>query len=253
VHRRRRLAAGLLVLAVLAAGALVSPAVALSALEWLAADPVRFALALVGVACVRFLLVWPTTLLAVAAGYALGVAGVPLALACIVVSALPTYLLARRVGGEGRASRAAARVRAATGDVRGVTATRLLPIPSDVVSAGAGVAAVGPGAFVAGTALGELPWAVAGVLAGSTLESLAGAGTLAVVDLRLVLAAGAVGVALLAGPAARAATDAGTRGTRSGSGAGDGSGTGARTGADVDVEADADAGTGAEAPSRADG
>jgi uncharacterized membrane protein YdjX (TVP38/TMEM64 family) len=209
VHRRRRLAVGLLALVVLGGGALVSPAAALSLLEWLAAEPVRFALALVGLACVRFLLVWPTTLLAVAAGYGLGVAGLPLALACIVVSSLPTYLLARRLGGEGRVSRAAARVRAATGDVRGVTATRLLPIPSDVVSAGAGVAAVGPGAFALGTAAGELPWAVAGVLAGSTLESLSGGGTLASVDARLVAAAGVVGLALLAGPAVRAAADGG--------------------------------------------
>jgi uncharacterized membrane protein YdjX (TVP38/TMEM64 family) len=238
MNRRGRLALGAVVAVALTASLLVSPGVALARLAWLAADPIRFGMALVVVGLVRPLFVWPTTLLAVAAGYGYGVAGAPVGLALITASAIPTYLVARRLGrrdrdgppdGEpdldsdpdpnpdpgavsvrdGRVVRAARRVRSATGDLRGTTAARLLPIPSDLVSAGAGLAGVSAPAFLAGTALGEAPWAVAGALAGSSLSTLAAEGSLAAaVDWRLVGAAAVVAVGLLAGPAYRAATGA---------------------------------------------
>jgi uncharacterized membrane protein YdjX (TVP38/TMEM64 family) len=252
MNRRGRLALGAVVAVALTASLLVSPDAVLARLSWLAADPVRFGVALVLVGLVRPLFVWPTTLLAVAAGYGYGVAGAPVGLALITASAIPTYLLAKRLrrtgrdgpkgrgtdpapgadpgsgpGGasvsdpgsgpasstgtgrvpDGRVVRVASRVRSATGDLRGTTAARLLPIPSDLVSAGAGLAGVSAPAFVAGTALGEAPWAVAGALAGSSLSTLAAEGSLAAaVDWRLVGAAAVVAVGLLVGPAYRAAT-----------------------------------------------
>jgi uncharacterized membrane protein YdjX (TVP38/TMEM64 family) len=217
VYRRRRLAAGAALTAVVLAATLASPADALASLAWLAADPVRYGLALCCLAAVRPLFVWPTTLLAVAAGFGYGPAAAPLGLALVTLSAVPTYLVARRIGGEGRVGDAAARVRATTGGLRGTVATRLLPIPSDAVSAGAGVAGVPLPAFVVGTAVGEAPWALAGALAGSTIESLTTGSLAAAADWRLVAAAGAVGVGLLVGPAYRtaagdgASADAGTR------------------------------------------
>jgi uncharacterized membrane protein YdjX (TVP38/TMEM64 family) len=206
MRRRSRVAVGGLV--VLAAGAAlaVSPDAALGWLAWLAGDPVRFALALVAVALVRPLFFWPTTTLGVAAGFGFGadLAAVAFGLGLVTLSSLPTYALAGRLGGDGRATAVARRVAAATGEVRGVTAIRLFPVPSDVASAAAGTAAVGPVAFCLGTAVGEAPWVLAGVLAGASLESLpAGGAAAAAFDRRLVAAAALAGLALLAGPVVR--------------------------------------------------
>jgi uncharacterized membrane protein YdjX (TVP38/TMEM64 family) len=207
MDRRRRLGVGLAVATVAVAATVASPGDALARLAWLGADPVRFGLALCLLALVRPLFVWPTTLLAVAAGFGYGPAGAPLGLALVTGSALPTFLVARRLGGEGRATAVAGRVRTATGDLRGMIASRLLPIPSDVVSAGAGVAGVSAPTFVAGTAIGELPWAVAGAMAGSSIESLTTGSLAAAADWRLLVAAACVAVGLLAGPAYRTVSD----------------------------------------------
>ncbi len=212
MQRRAHLAVALAVVALAVAAWTTSPEAVLSRIAWLAADPVRFGVALTALAAVRPLLAWPTTVLAVAAGYAYGLAGVPFALALIVLTSVPPYYLSRRVRGSsgdttghrilrGISTRGERAVSVA-GDLRSVVASRLLPAPSDVVSVGAGVSDVPLGAFVVGTALGEIPWAVAGVLAGSSLDSLASAGTLRV-DLRLVVAAALVAVLLLARPTYR--------------------------------------------------
>jgi uncharacterized membrane protein YdjX (TVP38/TMEM64 family) len=207
MNRRSRLLAGLALLAVAAAAALSSPGPVLSRLAWLAADPLRFGAALVALAMVRPLLAWPTTLLAVAAGYGYGTAGLPLALALIVLTSVPPYLLARRVRSAGAAVERAAAVGEgfvdAAGGVRSVTASRLLPAPSDVVSVGAGAANVTLGPFVVGTALGEVPWATAGVLAGASLESPSGASLAGVFDPRLVVAGALAAALALAPPAYR--------------------------------------------------
>jgi uncharacterized membrane protein YdjX (TVP38/TMEM64 family) len=204
MDRRVRLAAGSAVVAAVALGGwLVAPGYVLSRLAWLATDPLRFALALCALAVVRPLFAWPTTLIALAAGYGLGLAGVPLALALIVLTSVPSYALARAARGESRVATAGERLAATTGEVRAVTASRLVPAPSDVVSVAAGVADVSLGAFLLGTAIGELPWAVAGVLAGSSLPSLAAGSLSAAFDRRLVVAAALFGVLVLAGPAYR--------------------------------------------------
>jgi uncharacterized membrane protein YdjX (TVP38/TMEM64 family) len=195
MDRRVRLLAGVGLLALVGAlAALTSPAAVLDRLAWVAADPVRLALALAGVAAVRPLFAWPTTLLAVAAGYGLGPSGFPLALALVVVTSLPPYWVAGLGAGDGSVAAAGERLVAETGDLRSVVGSRLLPLPSDVVSAGAGVAGVPPRAFALGTAIGEVPWVAAGVVAGDSFGALSAASLSAAMDPRVV-----VGAAILAG------------------------------------------------------
>ncbi|MDS0294497.1 TVP38/TMEM64 family protein [Halogeometricum luteum] len=195
-----RVAVGLALAAVAAAAVLLSPDAALSQAAWVAADPVRLVAATLALAVVRPFLAWPTTLLALVVGFGFGLAGLPFALALIVLTSIPPYLFARRYGRTGRLAAAGESFVERTGDVRSVVLSRLIPAPSDVVSVGAGVAGVRLGAFALGTAIGEIPWAVAGVLAGASAETLAAGDLGAVVDPRLVAAA-LLAAALLAAPA----------------------------------------------------
>jgi uncharacterized membrane protein YdjX (TVP38/TMEM64 family) len=202
-------AVGLLVLVGVAAAAWArSPDAALRALAWLAADPLRYLVACVALAAVRPLFAWPTTLVGVAVGFGFDVAvGVPLALVLYTLTSVPPYLFARRAGGDGRVAAAGRRVRDATGDFRGVAAGRLFPAPSDVVSVGAGVAGVPFGVYVLATAVGELPWALASVVAGASLDSLVSGTAADVFDPRFVAGLAALGVLVLAGPLLRRARD----------------------------------------------
>ena len=201
-------AAGVAVAA--AAAWLASPAAALARLSLLAADLLRFGVALLALTAVRPFLAWPTTLLAVAVGFGYGWVGVPLGVALLVATALPPYLLARtgRVRARGawrtadRLCDAGERLATATGGVRAVTATRLLPLPSDAVSVGAGASGIRPRQFLLGTAAGELPWVIVGVAVGVSLDRLA-AGDLSAVDPTALVAMAGVGALLLAGPAYR--------------------------------------------------
>ncbi|WP_435175606.1 TVP38/TMEM64 family protein [Halorussus sp. AFM4] len=207
----RRQAAGLALLAVVAVASLLAgPDYLLGTARRLADRPVAFGALLVGVYLVRPLFAWPTTLVAILAGYAYGpVVGFPVALAGTTGSALLPFLAARYVGAGsglvGRLADSGERFFAATGDLRGMVASRLAPAPSDPVSAAAGLSGVSTGAFVAGTAVGEVPWTAAAVLAGGSLDRLSTAG-LSAVGWELIAAGAAVAVALLAGPAYRAAT-----------------------------------------------
>jgi uncharacterized membrane protein YdjX (TVP38/TMEM64 family) len=202
MDRRARAALGVGVALLVALGAwLTSPRALLAHLAWFAADPWRLGAALCLLALVRPLLAWPTTLLAVVAGYGYGVAALPLALALIVLTSLPPFWFARRNRGGGRFSVAGERVVDRAGDLRSVVISRLLPAPSDVVSAAAGVAGVRTRQFALGTAVGELPWATAGVLAGASLVDVANAGLSAAVDPRLVAAMLLVALGLAARPA----------------------------------------------------
>jgi uncharacterized membrane protein YdjX (TVP38/TMEM64 family) len=200
--RRSRLLLGFALLCVLAAALLVAPDRALRWLEWVAADPLRFGLVLFVLSLVRPVVAWPTTLLAVGAGYGYGLVGIPYALALITLTSVPPFLVARWFGRESRVAVAGERVVREAGDLRSVVASRLLPAPSDVVSVAAGVSGVSLSTFAVGTAIGELPWAVVGVLAGSSLDSLSHA-SLGAVDWRLVAACGLAAVLLLAGPVYR--------------------------------------------------
>ncbi|MFB6108191.1 MAG: TVP38/TMEM64 family protein [Haloplanus sp.] len=200
-ERRPRLLAGLAVLALVAVLAWVtSPAWVVARLSWVAGDPLRLTVALVALAVVRPLVAWPTTTIAVVAGYGFGPAGFPLALGLVVLTSVPPYWVARRGRGEGRLATAGERFVDATGGVRGVTASRLVPAPSDVVSVAAGVAGVRLGAFAVGTALGEVPWVAAGVVAGDSLDALTAGSLASTFDPTLVAGSLAVGVLMLAGP-----------------------------------------------------
>lgn len=201
MQRRTRLGLGLGLLLVLVASTLLtSPAWLLARLDWLAADPVRFVAVLLALALVRPLLAWPTTLLAVVVGYGWGVRGLPFALVLIVLTSVPPFLLARRSADGGRLATAGARAVDVTGDLRSVVISRLIPAPSDVVSAGVGISGVPLRAFVVGTALGELPWAFAGVVAGESIETVVAEGVGAIFSPQLIAAAALVAVLLLAGP-----------------------------------------------------
>ncbi|MEF8800211.1 MAG: VTT domain-containing protein [Halolamina sp.] len=207
MQRRHRLGAGLALLLVVAVGALLtSPQWLLGRVTWLAADPVRFVGALVLLAAVRPFLAWPTTLLAVVVGYGWGIGGLPLALALIVLTSVPLFLLGRRSNTGGRFADAGERAVDVTGDLRSVVISRLFPAPSDVVSFAAGLAGVPLRAFALGTAIGELPWAFAGIVAGESIQTVLAEGLGAVVSPQLAVAAALVGLLLLAGPVYRHAT-----------------------------------------------
>lgn len=195
---------GVALLLVVGLGAvLTSPQWVLTRLDWLAADPLRFGVALVVLALLRPVLAWPTTLIAVVVGYGWGLRGLPVALALIALTSVPPFLLARRSADGGPVATAGARAVDATGDLRGVIASRLLPAPSDVVSVGIGLSGVPLRPFLVGTAIGELPWALAGVVAGGSIQRVLQEGLGAVIEPRLILAAAIAALLLLAGPAYR--------------------------------------------------
>lgn len=194
---RARVVAGAALAVVLAGALVVSPDVVLARATWLAADPVRLVAAAIALAAVRPLVAWPTTLLAILLGYGLGVAGFPLALALVTLTSVPPFLLARRYGRVGTVADAGEAFVERTGDLRSVVASRFVPAPSDVVSVAAGVAGVRLPAFLLGTAIGEIPWVTAGVLAGASAERLTAGAVAGAVDPRVALVTGLTAVALL--------------------------------------------------------
>lgn len=207
---RRRGVGILLVALVVAAGVLLSPEVVLTQVERVTKDPLLAAGLFFAIYLIRPLFAWPTTVVAVAAGYVYGpVVGFPVALFGTVVSAYLPFAAARyfRVdsGVFGRLGDSGERFFDATGDLRGMVASRLAPAPSDAVSAAAGLSNVPSRSFLLGTAIGEAPWMVVAVLTGSSLD------TLSIHEIgknwMLVAALGLGAVFLLAGPAYRALTD----------------------------------------------
>ena len=205
---RRQLTGVALAVGVVAVASLaVSPGRVLQAVADVAADPVVFALAVFGLALLRPVVAWPMTPLVGVVGYVLGVTPLALALGLAVAvgtSVLP-YVVARRYrpteGLLGRVGDAGADCFGTAGDTRGVVAARLAPLPTDVVSYGAGLSGVALEAYLLGTALGELPWVVAAVVAGSSMETLTTEGLSA--GLPLVVGGLAVGALLLSGPVYR--------------------------------------------------
>lgn len=199
---RRQLAGLALVgLVVLVAALTVPPRQVLEGLAALADRPLVLAAALGLVYLLRPVVAWPISLVSAGVGYALGLAGLPVALAGAVLTTLPPYLLARAGRTEhGPLGWAGAKGEAyvgAAGDLRGVVGARLAPVHTDVISCGAGLAGVGLRPFLAGTVLGESPWVLAGVLAGASMGSLS---TGPVTPLPLVAGAAALAALLLAGP-----------------------------------------------------
>jgi uncharacterized membrane protein YdjX (TVP38/TMEM64 family) len=175
---RRQLAsvAGLLVIAGLAA-VFLSPARVVGELEHLATHPVQFALALALVYLVRPFLFWPVSSVAVLLGYLYApTVALPLALAGAALTGLPPFALARYAdtdaGVFGVLAEPARDLVDAVGEVRGVVGGRLSPVPGDVVSYAAGLSEVSLSAFLVGTVIGEVPWAVVAIVAGNSMRTL---------------------------------------------------------------------------------
>ncbi|WP_423744131.1 VTT domain-containing protein (plasmid) [Haladaptatus sp. SPP-AMP-3] len=207
---RRQVAGVGLVALVVVAGVLLSPEFVLQRVRRVTHDPLLAAGLFLAVYLVRPLFAWPTTVVAVAVGYVYGpVVGFPVALGGTVVSAYLPFAAARyfRVdsGVFGRLGDSGERFFDATGDLRGMVASRLVPAPSDAVSAAAGLSNVPDRSFLLGTAIGEVPWMVVAVLAGGSLD------TLSVHEIEknwaVVAVVGIGGLFLLVGPAYRAVTD----------------------------------------------
>ncbi|MFB6173436.1 MAG: TVP38/TMEM64 family protein [Halobacteriales archaeon] len=203
--RKRTLVAGLAVGAGVLGGLALSPAATLEALRGTLRSP-WFPAVLVGLYLARPLLAWPISALSVLVGYRYGATlGFAIAMAGVVATSLIPYAAARALrtdaGWFGEAAAAGERFFGATGDLRGVVAARLAPVPAEVISGGAGVAGVSTPAFVAGTLVGELPWTGAAVLAGASMRRLSVSGVGA--DPRLVVLATLAAAVLLAGPAYR--------------------------------------------------
>lgn len=215
---RRHLVAGLLVAGLVALGFLLSPGDAIARLRTGLYSP-WFPAVLVGLYLLRPLLAWPIMAISILVGYRYGlVIGLPIALTGAVITSLLPYVFGRYyrdtpgrfaslVDGTERFFRA-------TGGFRGVVAARLAPAPAEPISIAAGVGRVSVGAFVAGTAVGELPWTIAAVVAGHSLSRLSLAGVSAVSPW-LVVAGLLAASLLLAGPTYRWLKRSGTAEDRS--------------------------------------
>lgn len=203
LDRRRLLLGGLVGLVILGWVAL-RPGTALSHLQTAASSP-WFPVVLVGLYLVRGVLGWPLSLLSALVGVRFGVVvGLPLALIGALGSTALTWALARYLPREGalmgRLAAGGDSYFDTAGDVRGVAAARLAPTPATAVSAAAGIAGVPLSRFLLGTLLGVLPWTVAGVALGASVDSIAAAGAVRIDP--LVVAALAIGAALLLVPPA---------------------------------------------------
>jgi hypothetical protein len=137
---RRQMGGIALVAVVVVAGVLLSPDFVLQQVQRVTNNPLLAAGLFLAVYLVRPLFAWPTTVVAVAVGYVYGpVVGFPVALGGTVMSAYLPFAAARyfRIGSGlfGRLGDSGERFFDATGDLRGMVASRLMPAPSDAVSA----------------------------------------------------------------------------------------------------------------------
>ena len=205
------------------ASLLVSPSTTFEVAESVAADPSLFGLLVAGLYLVRPLFAWPTTPLAIVVGYGYGIGlGVPIALVGVLITVLPVYLTVRWItdgspieanrpplvgsasisAGLERTGSAVCRYYETAGPIRGVTASRLAPIPSDVATAAAAASGVKLRHLIVGTAIGELPWTVAAVVVGASAATIRteGPGEFGVA---FAVACTLAALLLLAGPAYR--------------------------------------------------
>lgn len=198
-----RYAAGVAAAVLVAVAVLVRPSYALDALRATVASP-WFPLLLVGLYAVRPFLAWPISVLSALVGFKYGLlVGVPVALAGAVATSIPAFLAGRRAPREGgllgRFGAGSTRYFGAAGDLRGVVAARLAPTPPEAISAAAGAGGVSYRDFAVGTLLGELPWVIAAVALGSSLDAFTVSG--ANVD-PVFVAAGVLAALVLLAPAA---------------------------------------------------
>lgn len=200
VMRRAGPTVGLLVLVAIAL--VLRPSALLDVFRAVLDSP-WFPVVLVLAYVVRPFLAWPITVLSALVGFQYGlVFGIPIALAGATFSTFIPYAAVRYFdfdqGVLGWAADESDAFFHATGDLRGMLAARIAPVPAEATSLAAGAAHVKPGTYVLGTILGELPWAVAAVLVGHSMHQL----TLSEVEYSpwLLVATAVAGALLLAGP-----------------------------------------------------
>lgn len=185
------------------ASVLSSPSMVVAELEGLATRPLLFLLVLAAVYLIRPFLLWPVSSIALVLGYVYGVAiALPLALVGAAFTALVPYAVGRYAetdaGLFGSFGASAGQFVDAVGETRSVVAARLSPVPGDPISYGAGLSGISVRPFLAGTVVGEVPWALVAVLTGASMRSL----TLTefAVSPELVVALAGLSVIILAGP-----------------------------------------------------
>lgn len=171
----KRYAIGAAVGTLVVLAAVFRPARVLDTFRAAVASP-WFPVLLLGLYAVRPFLGWPISLLSALVGFQYGLlVGVPVALAGTVATSLPPFAAGRYAPAEGqlfgRLTDGSQRYFRATGDLRGLVAARLAPTPPEAISGAAGAGGVGVGTFAAGTLVGELPWVVAAVALGSSLDA----------------------------------------------------------------------------------
>jgi uncharacterized membrane protein YdjX (TVP38/TMEM64 family) len=201
----RRQLLGMACLGSLAAAVAVvfSPTDVIAELEHLATHPLQFAVALGAVYVLRPFLLWPVSSVAIVLGYVYGpLVAFPTALAGAALTGLAPFAVARYASSDtglfGSIGATGRRFVASVGETRGVVAARLSPVPGDPISYAAGLSEVSVGAFLLGTVVGEIPWALAAVLAGDSMRTLSLSGF----SLRpaAVVAIASLSVVVLAGP-----------------------------------------------------
>jgi uncharacterized membrane protein YdjX (TVP38/TMEM64 family) len=171
----KRYATGVAVGALVLLAVMFRPARVLDTLRAAVASP-WFPVFLVGLYAVRPFLGWPISLLSALVGFQYGLlVGVPIALVGAVATSVPPFAAGRYAPADGRLfgrlTDGSQRYFRATGDLRGLVAARLAPTPPEAISGAAGAGGVGFATFAVGTLVGELPWVVAAVALGSSLDA----------------------------------------------------------------------------------
>jgi uncharacterized membrane protein YdjX (TVP38/TMEM64 family) len=175
---RRQLASlGVLASALAIAALVFSPAAVAQWLTGLSDHLPLFLAVLFACYLARPFLMVPVSALSITAGFVLGVeVGAVVAITGTLVSNTIPFFLARYARTEdgllGSVTRSSDRIVERTGQFRGVVAARLAPLPADAVSSASGLSGVSFRAYMLGTLVGESPWIVAEVIAGSSMHTL---------------------------------------------------------------------------------
>jgi uncharacterized membrane protein YdjX (TVP38/TMEM64 family) len=195
--------------AVALAGLALSPDRVLERLAALRSWPAAFAAVVTALYLVRPLVAWPLSLCSAVVGYGYELVGLPFALVGVCVTCLPPYVLGRYAGGNNDTESESGLVGRLSGSgecffERTGGGSRGCRRAARAAASRPGVGRCRPlrGRFreyLRGTLLGEIPWTVAAVLAGRSLDRLATAG-LAGASVELAVAAGAIALLVLAGP-----------------------------------------------------
>lgn len=189
----RRLVFGLVVVLLVVGAAFGSTSTVFSYVQTLLFSE-WFVVILLGLYVTRPIILVPLGGLHLVAGFAFGgvlggaVALVGTALTSLLVFATGFYL--RPTSGIGGwLARRGESSSPVTGDLRGMVAVSLSPVPADIVSYSAGAAGVPFRVFIVGLVLGEVPWVATYVLVGNSMKTLSTVEGTDLVELVIVLTA----------------------------------------------------------------